>query len=60
MHQGRVRTCIRDPLLRLLFVGIALILRNVWVWPHWQVLARRRCGGRRLDLGRLSFRKMLM
>jgi hypothetical protein len=60
MHQARIRTCTRDPLLRLLYVGIALILRNVWVWLHWQVLARRQRGGRRIDLGRLSFRKMLV
>jgi len=60
MHQARIRTCTRDPLLRLLYVGIALILRNVWVWLHWQVLAHRQRGGRRLDLGRLSFRKMLV
>lgn len=60
MHQARIRTCTRDPLLRLLYVGIALLLRNVWVWLHWQVLAHRRRGGRRLDLGRLSFRKMLV
>lgn len=60
MHQARIRTCTRDALLRLLYVGIALLLRNVWVWLHWQVLARRQRGGRRLDLGRLSFRKMLV
>ena len=60
MHQARIRTCTRDPLLRLLYVGIALILRNVWVWLHWQVLAHRQRGCRRLDLGRLSFRKMLV
>lgn len=60
MHQARVRTCTRDPLLRLLYVGVALILRNVWVWLHWQVLSRRQRGGRRIDLGRLSFRKMLV
>jgi hypothetical protein len=60
MHQARVRTCTRDPLLRLLYVGIALLLRNVWVWLHWQVLAHRRRGGRRIDLGRLRFRKMLV
>jgi len=60
MHQARIRTCTRDPLLRLLYVGIALLLRNVWVWLHWQVLAHRRRGGRRLDLGRLSFRKLLV
>jgi len=60
MHQARIRTCTRDPLLRLLYVGVALLLRNVWVWLHWQVLACRRRGGRRIDLGPLSFRKMLV
>ena len=60
MHQARIRTCTRDPLLRLLYVGIALLLRNVWVWLHWQVLAHRQRGGRRIDLGPLSFRKMLV
>jgi Transposase DDE domain len=60
MHQARIRTCTRDPLLRLLYVGVALLLRNVWVWLHWQGLARRQRGGRRIDLGRLSFRKMLV
>ncbi len=60
MHQARIRTCTRDPLLRLLYVGVALLLRNVWVWLHWQVLAHRQRGGRRIDLGRLSFRKMLV
>jgi hypothetical protein len=59
LHQARIRTSTRDPLLRLLFVGIALILRNVWVWLHWEVLAHRRRGGRRLDLQQLPFRAML-
>jgi hypothetical protein len=59
LHQARIRTTTRDPLLRLLFVGLALILRNVWVWLHWVVLAHPRRGGRRLDLGQLPFRAML-
>lgn len=59
MHQARIRTCTRDPLLRLLFVGVALILRNVWVWLHWEVLSHPRRGGRRLDLAQLPFRAML-
>lgn len=29
MHQAQIRTCTRDPLLRLLYVGIAFLLRNV-------------------------------
>jgi len=60
MHQARIRTSTRDPLLRLLYVGLALVLRNVWVWLHWEVLAVRRRGGRRVDLGPLSFRQMLL
>lgn len=60
MNQGRIRTCTPDPLLRLLYVGVALILRNVWVWLHWEVLARRRRGPRRVDLSQLRFRQMLL
>ncbi len=60
LHQARIRTCSRDPLLRLLYVGIALILRNVWVWLHWQVLSHPRRGGRRVDLNQLPFRAMLL
>ncbi len=60
LHQARIRTCTRDPLLRLLYVGIALLLRNVWVWLHWEVLSHPRRGGRRVDLNQLVFRKMLV
>lgn len=60
LGQARIRTSTRDPLLRLLYVAVALILRNVWVWLHWQVLAERRGGGRRVDTNRLTFRAMLL
>jgi len=60
MNEARIRTCTRDPLLRLLFVGLALILRNVWVWFHLTTLSERR--GRRLELHleRLPFRDLLL
>ncbi len=60
VHQARIRTSTRDPLLRLLYVGVALVLRNVWAWLHWEVLSPPRRGGRRLDLGLLTFRGMLL
>jgi hypothetical protein len=60
LHQARIRTCTRDPRLRLLYVGVALILRNVWVWLHWEVLSQPRRGGRKVDLNQLVFRKMLV
>jgi Transposase DDE domain len=60
LGQARIRTSTRDPLLRLLYVGVALLLRNVWVWLHWEVLAHARRGGRRVDLAQLTFRGMLL
>jgi Transposase DDE domain len=60
LGQARIRTSTRDPLLRLLYVAVALLLRNVWVWLHWQVLADRRGAGRRVDTNRLPFRAMLL
>lgn len=45
MNEGRIRTSTRDPLLRFLFIAIALILRNVWVWCHLNWLALRRGQG---------------
>lgn len=60
MNQARIRTCTRRPLLRFLFVAIALILRNIWVWYHWEVLASPRRGGRLLRLERLRFETLLI
>jgi putative transposase len=60
LGQARIRTSTRDPLLRLLYVAVALLLRNVWVWLHWQVLAERVRGGRRVDTDRLTFRTLLL
>jgi putative transposase len=60
LHQARIRTSTRDPVLRLLYVGVALVLRNVWVWFHYRVLARPRRGGREICLELLRFRTMLL
>lgn len=60
LHQARIRTCTRDPLLRLLYVGVALVLRNLWVWLHWERLSRQRRGGRQINLDQLVFRRLLL
>jgi hypothetical protein len=60
LGQARIRTCTQDPVLRFLYVAVALILRNVWVWLHWAVLAHPRRGRRRVDLDQLPFRAMLL
>lgn len=59
MRQARIVTCTRNPHLRLLFVAVALILRNLWVWLH----QTRLCDGHgeqlTLRLERLRFKRLL-
>lgn len=60
MHEARIRTTTRNPLLRFLFVAIALILRNVWVWCHRNWLAVRRGPGLDIREERLRMGEMLL
>ena len=53
-------TAVKDAIRRTDTVGVALLLRNVRVWLHWEVLSHRRRGGRRIDLPQLTFRGMLL
>jgi hypothetical protein len=58
LREARIRTCTRDPLLRLFFVLVALVLRNVWAWLHWTYFAERGPEPT-LHLECLRFRRML-
>jgi hypothetical protein len=60
MHEGRIRTTTRRPVVRLLYVGIALVLRNVWVWLHYTILSMPRRGGRLVLLERLRWETLLL
>ena len=60
MHEGRIRTTTRRPEVRLLSVGIALVLRNLWVWLHYALLSRPRRGGRLILLERLRWETLLL
>jgi IS4 transposase len=58
MYEAKIKTCSRDPRLRLLFVGIALALRNVWAWIHFR-FARGKYGNEpQLFLELLRFQEM--
>jgi hypothetical protein len=59
MRQARIHTCTRDPHLRLFFVAVGLILRNIWVWIHQTRLAEGSGGSLRLHLELLRFKRML-
>jgi hypothetical protein len=43
-----------------LYVGIALVLRNLWVWLHYTLLSRPRRGGRVILLERLRWETLLL
>lgn len=60
LHQAKIRTSTRNPLLRLLFAGVALILRNVWVWLHAEVIALPRQGARILKPACLRLQRLLL
>ncbi|MEE8402090.1 MAG: ISH3 family transposase [Candidatus Hydrothermarchaeaceae archaeon] len=40
------RTSTKNPMLRLLYVGLAFLLVNVWIYVQWMFLSERRRGGR--------------
>ena len=58
-RQARIYTCTREPHLRLLFVAVGLLLRNVWVWIHDQFLSEGTTPTRKMHLEKLRFRHML-
>jgi putative transposase len=55
-----MRTSSRKPALRLLFMGVALILRSVWVWLHDEVMAQPKRGARQLRPQALRFTRLLL
>jgi hypothetical protein len=59
MRQARIYTCTRSPRLRLFFLAVALILRNIWVWIHQTHLAAGSGDSLTLHLELLRFKRML-
>ena len=59
MRQAKIHTCTRKPHLRLVFVAIALVLRNLWVWLHATLLADGARETLTVRLERLRFKRLL-
>ena len=59
LRQARIYTCTRCPRLRLVFVAVALILRNSWVWIHATQLAEGAGETMTLQLHLLRFKRFL-
>ena len=60
MNEARIKTCTRDPCLRLLFIAIALVLRNAWVWIHFQLAKGKQSAEPQVFLELLRFQEMLL
>lgn len=60
LHQARIKTSTKSPVLRLLFYSIALLLRNVWVWLHSEVIATPRRGSALIKPSSLRFSRMML
>lgn len=60
LNQAKIKTCTKSPVLRLLFYGIALLLRNAWVWLHAEVIATPHRGGRQFKPASLRFQRMML
>jgi len=58
-RQAKIYTCTRHPHLRLVFMAVALILRNLWVWIHATMIAEGRGQSLTLRLPLLRFKQML-
>lgn len=59
LGQARIRTSTRDPLLRLFFVGVALLLRNLWALLLWLTLGEQNEPRQQRMAKRIQFRGLL-
>jgi len=52
----KIKTSTTNTALRFLYLGISFILRNIWVWLHWNIFSRKQRGpgGRKIQLERFS------
>lgn len=58
LGEGLAATCSRNRVYRFLLVAIALMLRNLWVWLHWTMLAEKTTQGRQLRLHKMRLRQL--
>jgi putative transposase len=56
---GRIRTTTKNPVIRLLFVGISFLLVNIWVNLLWRRISQPRRGGRLIYRARFTLKQML-
>jgi putative transposase len=58
-NQCRIRTTTKNPVTRLLYVGIAFILLDLWIYLTWTYVSQPRKGGRLLFHDLFGLKRML-
>lgn len=56
---GRIKTTIKNPIIRFLFVSMAFLIVNIWVYLLWQYISRKRRGGRKILSKLFTLKQML-
>ena len=59
-NQCRVKTATKNPAVRLLFMGIAYIIKDIWIYLTWKYVSYPRKGGRLLFHNLSPLKLMLM
>jgi hypothetical protein len=58
LEQVRGRTTARNPALRFLWMGLALLIGNIWLTLHWRYLRRSGSGPRRVARKHLTLARL--
>lgn len=59
-NQCRIKTTSKNPVIRLLFMGIAFILTDIWVYLCWMYISLPRKGGRKVFPNQFPLKRMLI
>lgn len=55
----RIQTTNKNPIIRLLFIGVSFILVNIWLNLLWRKVSSPRRGGRLIHRELFTFKQML-
>lgn len=58
-NHARIRSTTKNPVLRLLYVALAFILVNLWIYLLWEKVSAIRRGGRQVFQERFPLKTML-
>nr|WP_225895878.1 hypothetical protein [Dendronalium phyllosphericum] len=58
-NQCRIKTTIKNPIIRLLFVALAFLIINVWIYLLWHYISRLKRSTRQVFSHLFTLKQML-